>query len=241
MFPPGIEPGTFCVLGRCDNHYTTENRWKKGVENVAKPRAVALNLYKGMFLRLLIIAAFDSSVGRAVDCSWKTKQTSIGHWFESGSKENFFFRVPSKAACVFFWAMADPEEGWSWGPKLFSLLLAGPASFFPLVSGCLHEPILVSIVVSIPACHAGDRGSIPPTGRHTFLLAFLFALPLLLCGWVLCASGGALEKPPFKCQRSMIQLRNSILQAVLYLSIVGSVVECSPATRAARVRFPDDA
>ena len=27
----------------------------------------------------------------------------------------------------------------------------------------------------------------------------------------------------------------------LYRSIVGSVVECSPATRAARVRFPDDA
>ncbi len=24
MFPPGIEPGTICVLGRCDNHYTTE-------------------------------------------------------------------------------------------------------------------------------------------------------------------------------------------------------------------------
>ena len=24
MFPPGIEPGTFCVLDRCDNHYTTE-------------------------------------------------------------------------------------------------------------------------------------------------------------------------------------------------------------------------
>ena len=28
---------------------------------------------------------------------------------------------------------------------------------------------------------------------------------------------------------------------VKYHSIVGSVVECSPATRAARVRFPDDA
>jgi hypothetical protein len=27
----------------------------------------------------------------------------------------------------------------------------------------------------------------------------------------------------------------------LHISIVGSVVECSPATRAARVRFPDDA
>ena len=24
MFPSGIEPETFCVLGRCDNHYTTE-------------------------------------------------------------------------------------------------------------------------------------------------------------------------------------------------------------------------
>ena len=24
MFPPGIEPGTFCVLGRRDNRYTTE-------------------------------------------------------------------------------------------------------------------------------------------------------------------------------------------------------------------------
>ena len=27
----------------------------------------------------------------------------------------------------------------------------------------------------------------------------------------------------------------------IHLSIVGSAVECSPATRAARVRFPDDA
>jgi hypothetical protein len=24
MFPHGIELGTFCVLDRCDNHYTTE-------------------------------------------------------------------------------------------------------------------------------------------------------------------------------------------------------------------------
>ena len=29
MFPPGIEPGTFCVLDRCDNHYTTET-WVMG-------------------------------------------------------------------------------------------------------------------------------------------------------------------------------------------------------------------
>ena len=24
LFPSGIEPETFCVLGRCDNRYTTE-------------------------------------------------------------------------------------------------------------------------------------------------------------------------------------------------------------------------
>ena len=27
MFSPGIEPGTFCVLDRCDNRYTTKTCW----------------------------------------------------------------------------------------------------------------------------------------------------------------------------------------------------------------------
>ena len=36
---------------------------------------------------------FDSSVGRAVDCSCNTwEQTSIGHWFKSGSKDNIIFK-----------------------------------------------------------------------------------------------------------------------------------------------------
>ena len=33
-----------------------------------------------------------------------------------------------------------------------------------------HKPLLGSIVVSIPACHAGDRGSIPRRGGRYFLL-----------------------------------------------------------------------
>ena len=37
-----------------------------------------------------------------------------------------------------------------------------------------QQPILVSIVVSIPACHAGDRGSIPRLG------GFLFHLHLII-------------------------------------------------------------
>jgi hypothetical protein len=36
----------------------------------------------------------------------------------------------------------------------------------------LHTQVLDSIVVSIPACHAGDRGSIPRLGEETFLPLF---------------------------------------------------------------------
>ena len=30
MFPPGLEPGTFRVLGERDNHYTTETTGYQG-------------------------------------------------------------------------------------------------------------------------------------------------------------------------------------------------------------------
>ena len=39
----------------------------------------------------LVYRTLDSSVGRAEDCRWKLKQISLGHWFESGSRE--FFHV----------------------------------------------------------------------------------------------------------------------------------------------------
>ena len=37
------------------------------------------------------------------------------------------------------------------------------------------QPILVSIVVSIPACHAGDRGSIPRKEGLIFKIFFTFS------------------------------------------------------------------
>ena len=37
--------------------------------------------------------------------------------------------------------------------------------------------ILDSIVVSIPACHAGDRGSIPRRGDFCFFFTAIFELP----------------------------------------------------------------
>ena len=94
--------------------------------------------------------------------------------------------------------------------------------------------VLVSIVVSIPACHAGDRGPIPRRGGALFsalsegsapkrsLYVFLGSwLEILLNGVTLLTSEDTPEKVP-PC-------------------IGGSVVEFSPATREARVRFPANA
>ena len=49
MFSPGIEPGTFCVLDRCDNRYTTKT-WYEGNWAEALPRTclkVSLSLKVG--------------------------------------------------------------------------------------------------------------------------------------------------------------------------------------------------
>ncbi len=40
---------------------------------------------------IYIHPSFDSSVGRAEDCSWQLMQISLGRWFDSGSKEFFFY------------------------------------------------------------------------------------------------------------------------------------------------------
>lgn len=40
------------------------------------------------------------------------------------------------------------------------------------------DHILGSIVVSIPACHAGDRGSIPRRGGFLFVFFFYFLLKI---------------------------------------------------------------
>ena len=38
--------------------------------------------------RFILYLSLDSSVGRAEDCSWnKSEQISLGHWFESGSRD----------------------------------------------------------------------------------------------------------------------------------------------------------
>ena len=104
-----------------------------------------------------------------------------------------------------------------------------------------HKPILVSIVVSIPACHAGDRGSIPRRGGTPTFFFSLFAFSLyhqlqfhVLFGNIHTFSSIASRSG------NEITIWHQFYTCPLP-RIVGSVVECSPATRAARVRFPDDA
>ncbi|GIY48912.1 hypothetical protein CEXT_44821 [Caerostris extrusa] len=70
------------------------------------------------------------------------------------------------------------------------------------------------------ACHAGGPGSIP--GRCTI---FIFFQP---AGRTIFSS-------------EISTLRCTLVSKPSRRSIGGSVVECSPATRAARVRFPADA
>ena len=61
------------------------------------------------------------------------------------------------------------KQSWLWSVCL--LLLVSNLNF-----PCLLSRVLGSIVVSIPACHAGDRGSIPRRGGAEFSFSSLFGL-----------------------------------------------------------------
>jgi hypothetical protein len=52
VFPPGIEPGTFRVLGGCDNHYTTETVMNCFDQRVSQGRIRSIkNLNNKYFLQ----------------------------------------------------------------------------------------------------------------------------------------------------------------------------------------------
>ena len=48
MFPPGLEPGTFRVLGERDNHYTTETWRRPAILQTSTP------LLKSLLIMLLV-------------------------------------------------------------------------------------------------------------------------------------------------------------------------------------------
>ena len=97
--------------------------------------------------------------------------------------------------------------------------------------------VLVSIVVSIPACHAGDRGSIPRRGDSPCLATKLHSH---FRTWERgkCPGPAGLEKLGIV---SHVLLTCDDTPDTGPPCIGGSVVEFSPATREARVRFPANA
>ena len=73
---PGIEPGTFCVLDRCDNHYTTEptmhmqtrsrDTCMKLKNNQFWGKMILGYLYFFIVMQVLCEHTFFSSVGSVV-------------------------------------------------------------------------------------------------------------------------------------------------------------------------------
>lgn len=115
-------------------------------------------------------------------------QKSIGRWFKSGSKEIFFFKFlemasdPSNNFTNTFLFLACVER---YTPNCTRSALPEEHEQVCIKLALKHE-ILGSIVVSIPACHAGDRGSIPRRGGFFFLfLSSIWAKCLALCSWLL--------------------------------------------------------
>ena len=70
----------------------------------------------------ILIRSFDSSVGRAVDCSGT--KLSIGRWFESGSKDKIFFSFHF-FLCFFFFPFLSVFFSFHFFLRFF---------FFPLLS-----------------------------------------------------------------------------------------------------------
>ena len=113
-------------------------------------------------------SSFDSSVGRAVDCSWHCKAEIHRSLVQIRLEGDFFSPNPALGQCVwvslcfrlvfFIWSCFYTQLGSTSGIGLkhneIELLI--------------QHVILGSIVVSIPACHAGDRGSIPRRGGFLF-------------------------------------------------------------------------
>ena len=111
MFPPGIEPGTFCVLGRRDNRYTTETsstlclyyglscslpqeelkswRSSEGVVNKDKRCKVVkfkIHLLNSSFSYIASISSRDRLVVRTLRCGRSNPGSNPGH----GMDKTFF-------------------------------------------------------------------------------------------------------------------------------------------------------
>ena len=146
MFPLGLEPRTFRVLGGCDSHYTTEThgdgktRINPFVDLYFVPSIrISLQNYQWR-----LATAFPFVIP---DLKAKEEMHAWKHCMSCSRKSE------SKSVLTYF------SVGLAWH-VLF------------VIEAC----VLGSIVVSIPACHAGDRGSIPRRGGTSFFFSCRLSL-----------------------------------------------------------------
>ena len=82
MFSPGIEPGTFCVLDRCDNRYTTKTHWHLQIIQPwhAQPGSLVAECARPNITRNPIaVLSRDRLVVRTLRCGRSNPGSNPGH------------------------------------------------------------------------------------------------------------------------------------------------------------------
>ena len=85
MFPPGFEPGTFCVLDRCDNHYTTKTTYLCLNFNLVHYTWPSCSTRLFSMLILKSVLSRDRLVVRTLRCGRSNPGSNPGH----GMDKNF--------------------------------------------------------------------------------------------------------------------------------------------------------
>ena len=96
MFSPGIEPGTFCVLDRCDNRYTTKTHWHLRIIQPwhAQPGSLVAECARPNITRNPIaVLSRDRLVVRTLRCGRSNPGSNPG----LGNSDIFFFRLFKKS------------------------------------------------------------------------------------------------------------------------------------------------
>ena len=147
-----------------------------------KLKKVRLDSFSSLFKRAWH-STFDSSVGRAVDCSWL--QADIHRSLVQIRLEGFLFHPPPLQSVRLnlnrSWLSARREK------HDFRKALSKAHFSTDETRSCLRlcmpfqlslSTILDSLVVRISACHVEGPGSIPGRGVHFFAVQALFAVCL---------------------------------------------------------------
>ena len=94
LFPSGIEPETFCVLGRCDNRYTTETVGILRFEH--KPNFLSLTFENYPLILLWAhVSSRDRLVVRTLRCGRSNPGSNPGHGSDLFVSQTKLCSIPS--------------------------------------------------------------------------------------------------------------------------------------------------